>query len=361
MNRLPSSVLNNVTPYETLFKEPPSYSNLRVVGCLAFATNPTFTADKFAAQAVSCVLLGHPASKKDTSSLILQTTNPLYPVMSRFMNQYFHSIPTLLKITCLFYQFFHRPCNLPLCLMTCVYLQTLTLHLKPLSNPTIYQRLLSKLIYLTITRPDIAFSVQLLSQFMQSPTTVHYQAAKKILRYLAGTTSQGILLASSSAARPQSYCDSDWASCPITRNSTTGFRIFFGDSPVSWKAKKQTVFSKSSAEAEYRAMAITTCEITWLKNLLKDLGPNDLPPAILHYDDQAALAIAVNPVLHEKMKNVGIDCHYVRDEIKTGNIITRKVSSADQVTNIFTKILPVQLHEAHVHKLASHSASSPPA
>lgn len=171
---------------------------------------------------------------------------------------------------------------------------------------------------------------------------------------------QGILLASQSAAELQAYCDSDWASCPITRKSTTGYCIFLGDSPISWKAKKQTVVARSSAEAEYRAMALTTCEISWLKHLLKDLGLTDLPPAILHCDNQAALAIAPNPVLHEKTKHVEIDCHYVRDELKAGNIITKKVSSTDQVADIFTKILPVQLHQSHVHKLASHSPSSIP-
>lgn len=104
----------------------------------------------------------------------------------------------------------------------------------PLPQPVIYQRLLGKLIYLTITRPDIAFSVQLLSQFMHSPTTVHYQTAKRLLRYLVGTVSQGILLAASGAAQLTAYCDS----CPITRRSTSGYCIFFGSSPISWKSKK---------------------------------------------------------------------------------------------------------------------------
>lgn len=130
-----------------------------------------------------------------------------------------------------------------------------------------------------------------------------------------------------------------------------------GDSPVSWKSKKQTVVARSSAEAEYHAMAMATCEITWLKNLLKDLGLTDLPPTILYCDNQAALAIAANPVQHERTKHVDIDCHYVWDEIKAGNIVTEKVSSTEQVADILTKILPVQLHQTHVGKLASSSSS----
>uniref|UniRef100_A0A803N712 Reverse transcriptase Ty1/copia-type domain-containing protein n=1 Tax=Chenopodium quinoa TaxID=63459 RepID=A0A803N712_CHEQI len=191
-----------------------------------------------------------------------------------------------------------------------------------LPSPVIYQKLLGKLIYLTVTRPDIAFSVQLLSQYMHAPTSTHMQAAKRLLRYLAGTKSQGILLASSSAAHLTAYSDSDWASCPNTRRSTTVYCILLGDSPVSWKAKKQSKVALSTAEAEYRAMAMTACEVTWLKSLLKDLGLNCLAPTILKCDNQVALAIVANPVLHERTKHVEMDYHYVRDMVKDGTLIT---------------------------------------
>ena len=128
---------------------------------------------------------------------------------------------------------------------------------------------------------------------------------------------------------------------------------FLGASPISWKAKKQNVVARSSAEAEYRAMALTTCEVTWLTALLKDLGISKLPPAILNCDNQAAIAIAANPILHEKTKHVDIDCHFVRDELNAGKIVTSKVSSSEQIADIFTKILPVKLHQAHIHKLLS--------
>lgn len=230
-----------------------------------------------------------------------------------------------------------------------------------LPSPTAYQRLLGKLIYLTITRPDIAFSVQLLSQHMHQPTTVHMQAAKRLLRYLLGTYSQGILFASTSAAYLTAYCDSDWASCPISRRSTSGYCIFLGQSTVSWKAKKQTVVARSTAEAEYRSMAITTCEVTWLKTLLKDLGLKHLPPTILKCDNEAALAIAANPVLHERTKHLEIDCHYIRDKIQAGEIITEHVSSTNQVADILTKILPVKQHQKLLSKLGASSTTSLPA
>ena len=134
-----------------------------------------------------------------------------------------------------------------------------------------YQKILGKLIYLTVTRPDIVYSVHILTQYMQRPTSDHMQAVKKLLRYLAGNLGQGILLASNSAAQLTAYCDSDWASCAFSRRSTSGFCIMLGNSPVSWKTKKQNVVARSSAEAEYRAMALASCEVTWLRTLLKDM------------------------------------------------------------------------------------------
>lgn len=102
-----------------------------------------------------------------------------------------------------------------------------------LSDPSDYQQLIGKLIYLTLTRPDISFPIHVLSKFMHKPTTAHLQAAKRILRYLLGTLNQGILLASSSTATLTAYCDSDWAGCPNTRRSTSGFCVLLGHSPIS--------------------------------------------------------------------------------------------------------------------------------
>ncbi|XP_071699526.1 uncharacterized mitochondrial protein AtMg00810-like [Rutidosis leptorrhynchoides] len=221
----------------------------------------------------------------------------------------------------------------------------------PLQDPELYRRLIGKLIYLTITRPDICYSVQILSPFMQSPTSVHLQAVKHLLRYLLNAPAQGILLANNSAVELRAYCDSDWASCPMTRRSTTGYCILLGDSPVSWKSKKQSVVSRSSAEAEYMAMALTCCEITWLVSLLKDLGLNDLGPVELHYDNQAALHIAANPVFHARTKHIKVDCHYIRDQVKSGLIVPKYVNTKSQVEDVFTKIVSVDQHHKLLGKL----------
>lgn len=135
----------------------------------------------------------------------------------------------------------------------------LPLHLKlqpdsgsPLPDLSPYIMLIGKLNYLTNTRPDLAFIVHTLSQFMQHPTTQHMEAFEHVLRYLKGTIGQGILLKGDNDIRIQAYSDYDWASCPTTRKSVTGFILQIGSSPVSWKSKKQSTVAKSSAEAEYR-------------------------------------------------------------------------------------------------------------
>lgn len=110
---------------------------------------------------------------------------------------------------------------------------------EPLPTHTDYQHVIGKLIYLTITRPDITFAIHILCQFMQNPTCVHMQVAKRVLRYLLGTVSEGVFLAFQSGAMLTAYTNSDWASCPLPRKSTTGFCCLLGSSLLSWKTKKR--------------------------------------------------------------------------------------------------------------------------
>ncbi|GJT73239.1 ribonuclease H-like domain-containing protein [Tanacetum coccineum] len=148
-----------------------------------------------------------------------------------------------------------------------------------LENVTDYQKLMGKLIYLTNTRPDISYDVHCLSQFMHSSLSSHLKIAFKILRYLKSCPGLGIHIVRTSGMFLNAYSDADWANCIVTRKSVTGYCVFLNNSLVSWKSKKQNTLSKSSTEAEYRALTSITSEISlpkgWIQsstwNWLKDL------------------------------------------------------------------------------------------
>ncbi|GJW84560.1 retrovirus-related pol polyprotein from transposon TNT 1-94 [Tanacetum coccineum] len=130
-----------------------------------------------------------------------------------------------------------------------------------------------------------------------------------------------------------------YLSCPLTRRSLTGWLVYLSDSPISWKTKKQHIVSRSSAKAEYRSMALTTGELKWLKGLLKSFGIHHPQPMLLYCASQAALPISRNPVFHERTKHIEVDCHYIHDELVSGNLDARHVHTKEQVADFFTKDL----------------------
>ena len=146
------------------------------------------------------------------------------------------------------------------------------------------------------------------------------------------------------------YSDSNWASCLTTYPFTTGFCITLRTNPFSWWTKKQTIVSRSSTEAEYHAMASTTCELVWLKTLLFDLMVLHPKHIILYYDNQVALHITRNLVFHERTKHIKIDCHYVRENFHS-NLMSIHISTQHQIVDIFTKALGKELFHHVVCKL----------
>ncbi|GKD20434.1 uncharacterized mitochondrial protein-like protein, partial [Tanacetum coccineum] len=191
----------------------------------------------------------------------------------------------------------------------------------PLHDPGLYRTLVGKLIYLTITRPDISFAAQTLSQFLKEPRSPHMKALLRVLRYLKLCPGQGLFFSATNNLNLLTYCDSDWASCSFSRKSVSGYGIFLGTSLISWQSKKQGVVSRSSTEAEYRALADNTCEISWLTCLLKDLHIKPSTPVPIFCDNASTIALASNPIHHARTKHIEIDCHFVRNKIKAGDIL----------------------------------------
>lgn len=200
-----------------------------------------------------------------------------------------------------------------------------------------YQRLVGKLIYLSHTRPDIAYAVSVVSQFMHDPRKPHMDAVDRILKYLKYAPGKGLLFSKHDHLKVEGYTDADWAGSADDRKSTSGYFTFVGGNLVTWRSKKQPVVARSSAEAEYRGMALGVCELLWLRNLLTDLGFKPKREMNLHCDNQSAIAIAHNPVQHDRTKHVEIDRHFIKEKLEAGIISFPFVKSEDQLADVLTK------------------------
>jgi hypothetical protein len=212
----------------------------------------------------------------------------------------------------------------------------------PLSpdDATKYRSIVGALQYLTLTRPDISFSVNKVCQYLHAPTSAHLSAVKRILRFLKHTINSAFLIRPSSSTMVSAFSDADWAGCTDDRKSTGGFAVFLGPNLISWCAKKQKTVSRSSTEAEYKSMADATAEVMWVQAVLRELSIPCPRSARLWCDNMGAKYLASNPIFHGRMKHVEIDYHFVRDRVLQKLLEVRFISTADQVADGFTKPLP---------------------
>nr|CAB3463731.1 unnamed protein product [Digitaria exilis] len=211
------------------------------------------------------------------------------------------------------------------------------------ADASYYRSMAGALQYLTMTRPDIAYAVQQLCLHIHAPHDVHATMLKRVLRYIKGTPSVGVHLRATSSSSLTAYSDADWAGCPDTRRSTSGFCVFLGDSLVSWSSKRQPTVSRSSAEAEYRGVANAVAECSWLRSLLGELGCPVGSATIVFCDNVSAVYMSRNPVHHKRTKHIELDIHFVREKVALGEVRVLHVPSSGQFADVFTKGLPTAL------------------
>ncbi|KAK1408451.1 hypothetical protein QVD17_40235 [Tagetes erecta] len=228
----------------------------------------------------------------------------------------------------------------------------------PLPSPTDYRAFVGALQYLSLTRPDVAFTVNKLSQFMHSPTNIHWSALKRLLRYLHGTMHHGLLIRRHSPLNLHAFTDADWAGDKLTYRSTTGYIVYLGSNPISWGSKRQPTLARSSTEAEFRAVASTTTEVQWIISLLQELGYQSTVTPAIYCDNLSATHYSANPVFHSRMKHLALDFHFVREKVKDGTVRVTHISGDDQLADALTKPLPKPRHLNLMSKIGLLSKSS---
>ncbi len=210
-----------------------------------------------------------------------------------------------------------------------------------------YRQAIGSLIYLvSCTRPDLAFTVRRLSQYLEKPTKQHWTAVKRALRYLWSTRHLGIQFDGTIGTQIVGYSDSDYAGCTAERKSTSGYVFLIAGGAVSWKSKKQTIVATSSCEAEYVASCMAAKEAIWLARLVADLMFEPSPETVpIYVDNNGAKDLAINATINERTKHIDVQYHFVRQCCQDGKIVLERCDTSDQVADPLTKPLDKQAHE----------------
>ena len=203
-----------------------------------------------------------------------------------------------------------------------------------------YRELVGSLMHLTVaTRPDLAYIVSILSKYLENPSREHWTAAKRVLKYLAGTVDIGIVYGRDDSNELVGYSDADYAACTESRKSISGVVLMLNGGPIAWLSRKQTVVATSTTDAEYVAAHDCAKEIVWTRRLLADIGCSQQEPTTLFCDNAAAQKLIDNPVYHRRTKHIDVKFHYTRDLVKNSELEVAHVCSELQLADIFTKPL----------------------
>jgi hypothetical protein len=206
-------------------------------------------------------------------------------------------------------------------------------------DATKYRSIVGALQYLTLTRPDIAYTVNKVCQYLHAPRSTHWTVVKRILRFLKHSIDYVFLIRPSSSTMVSAFSDVDWVGCPDDRKSIGGFAVFLDPNLISWCTKKQKTVSRLSTEAEYKVMAHATAEVMWVQSVLRELCVPCPRSARLWCDNMGAKYLASNPIFHERMKHVEIDYHFIRSLVLRKMLDVRFISTEDQLADGFTKLL----------------------
>lgn len=208
-------------------------------------------------------------------------------------------------------------------------------------DSTLYKQIMGSLMYLTATRPEITYSVSLISRYMENPTELHLLAAQRIFRYLQGTIDFGLLYKKGKKLDLFGFTDSDYAGAIDDRKSTSGYVFMLGSRAVSWSSKKQPIVTLSTTEAEFVAATSCACQAIWLKKILEELHFKQEGATAIYCDNSSTIKLSKNPVLHGRSKHIDVKVHFLRDLTKEGVIDLIYCRTEDQVADIFTK--PIKL------------------
>ncbi|XP_047258076.1 secreted RxLR effector protein 161-like [Capsicum annuum] len=220
-------------------------------------------------------------------------------------------------------------------------------HTEKKVDSILYKQIIGNLMYLTATRPDIMYSVSLISRYMKNPTEMHLSAAKRILHYLQGKRDFGLFYKKSEKFNLFGFTDSDYAGDQDDRKSTLGYVFMFGSGAISWLAKKQPIVTLSTTEAKFIVACACACQAIWLRRILDELKFKQSEATKIYCDNDSAIQLSKNPVLRERSKHIDVKFYFLQDLSNNGTFDLIYCTSEDQVVDIFTKALKTESFMKH--------------